>query len=502
MSTFSDRELVELLADCDRSMKTFCQVFLPHVFTKPFSPLHDQLFSLLDDDSQQFVAVAAPRGLGKTSIFNMAFPLKRMLFKDSSYIIPVSATSDSAIEQAEELKTELLDNELIAELFGNLSPQERRDSFGQRAWVTETGIKVLPRGAGQQIRGRKHRSNRPDLIIVDDLEDDESVESEEQREKLERWFFSALLNSVDRGSKRFRVVVIGTILHEASLLNKLINPEINPLWKSVRLELFNDQYESAWPEHMSNEQIRTMVKQYKDMGLLDSLYREFRNIPTAKETQGFRAVDFQDYTESEEDLNANPDIETVILMDPARTMKSGSAMTAIAGVSVNTRTNVIYIRRILEDHMSPDQMIDWTLDMAKELNALVIAPEVTGLNEYVMMPLQNEISRRGLYYVLVEVKPREGKTGPRRSGGLIPFYRQHMVFHNPRTCGGLEKYLMQWPRPERWDVIDSVSGILFVMEEGERFFTPKEREETPDAIEAEYAELGQDEEALDYEMVV
>ena len=43
-----------------------------------------------------------------------------------------------------------------------------------------------------------------------------------------------------------------------------------------------------------------------------------------------------------------------------------------------------------------------------------------------------------------------------------------------------------WPRPARWDVIDALAGMLFVLEEGERYFTPSD---LSDDIEDEYDEL-------------
>ena len=92
-------ELEELLAECHLSTAFFAKTFFPEVFHRPWSALHLQLCNILDDDSKQQVAIAAPRGFGKTSLFNLAFPAKRILFRDSRHFIPVSATADAAIEQ-------------------------------------------------------------------------------------------------------------------------------------------------------------------------------------------------------------------------------------------------------------------------------------------------------------------------------------------------------------------------------------------------------------------
>jgi hypothetical protein len=502
-------ELEELLAECFRSTKTFASTFFPDLCTRPFSKIiHDPIFDVLDAEDRKTSALAAPRGTGKTTLVNTVYPIKRIVFQSSKYIVPVSATGTSAVEQSENIKAELLNNPMLTTVFGALKPEDRSDPFGQKEWVTKTGIKVSPRGAGQQIRGRQYRGARPDLFLVDDLEDDEAVESEERREKLRKWFFSALMNSVDLGSDDWRVLVIGTILSESSLLNELIDQELRPEWHGIRLELFDDAYKSNWPEHVSDEGIEKLVTEHRRAGMLDVLYREFRNIPISLEDQGFKQEYFKLYERTEEEINHDRGYETVILTDPARTMAKGSAMTAIVGVSVNTSTGEILVREVLEDRLSPHDHIREMFDMAERLNAFVLAPEVTGLNEYVLYPIRDEMLKRQKHYAIIEVKPREGKTGPKRSGGLIPLYRRGLIYHSKQADLKVSKYLLQWPRPKYWDVIDCVSGIIFVLDSGSRFFGTGNDEwdsldegERAAAIEAEYDEL--DEElALEFDTVI
>lgn len=60
---------------------------------------------------------------------------------------------------------------------------------------------------------------RPDLIIMDDIENDEDVRSFEQRRKLSSWFFSAVSKAGDFYTD---IVFIGTVLHKDSLLANLL----------------------------------------------------------------------------------------------------------------------------------------------------------------------------------------------------------------------------------------------------------------------------------------
>jgi hypothetical protein len=484
----SDPEIAELLERCYNDTKVFAQFFFPEYFYRPFSTLHDEIFRLIDDPKEQRIAIAAPRGFGKTSIINMAVPAKSILFQDKRFIVPISASADAAVEQAENLKDELTSNDLIATFFGKMESWK----WSEKQWITSNGCKILPRGAGQQIRGRRYKKDRPDLIIVDDLEDDEAVESEDQRRKLKRWFFSSVCNSIARDSKDWKIIVIGTILHEDSLLQNLLD---DSEWTSIRLDLCDDNYNSNWEDFISTAEVNKMVVAARERGELGIFYREYRNIVIPAEQAGFRPEYFKAYMETEEELNRDPDIESIVMADPAKTHTEGSANTAVVGVSINTKTMKVYVRDVVEKQMFPNELYDEMIDMADRIKAHVLGPEVTSLNEYIMYPLQQAMMARRKFYEIVEVKPRDKKAS--RAAALIPLYRTGMVLHNPACCGRLESSLLSFPRPKKWDVIDCLSNLTYVLEYGDRYFTGV-HEDTPEAIEEEYAELEQElEPALD-----
>jgi len=495
-----DAETEEILLRAYKDTAYFCKVFMPRTFTRPFSKAHMAVFKALDDDSIQKLVIALPRGWGKTSIINKAYPAKKILFQDRHYIVPISATGSSAIEFSENLKSELLTNTDITDIFGPIRSRaigDEQGSFSTIEWVTDSGIKVLPRGAGQQIRGRIFRDHRVDLFIVDDIDDDEAVESEERRGKLKDWFMSALRNTVDY-SQNWRIIVVGTVLHEDSLLSNLLDPNQFTSWTKLRFELCDDNYKSNWLEYMTDEQCIALRDEYDSAGMLASFFREHRNLPVPTTDPVFRGIQYYDGIVTEQELNHDSNVITAILCDPAKTMKTGSANTAIVAVGVDTIKNRWYVRDVIEKHMRPDELYNEMFGMAERTNALIFAPLVTSLNEYILQPLQNEMGRRGRHYIIVEVKERQPKTGPKRSAGLIPLYRQGHVFHNKQACRKLEDYLKMWPRPAKWDIIDALAGMLFVLEEGERYFTPTE---DPKDIEADYDEL-ENEPALEYMSMV
>lgn len=476
LTNLSHDELLDILADCHGSLPVLGKTIFPHRFELPFSGIHGEIFNALQSD-HQLIAIAAPRGFGKTTISNLLYPASKILFQDKRFIVPISNTNTQAVLQSENLKRELTTNPLIKALFGHM----KSDSFSKELWITSNGVAVFPRGAGQQVRGVSYNESRPDLIILDDSENPEDVRNEDIRKKIKEWFFADVMNSVDR-TKKWQIVVVGTILHEDSLLENLLN---DPNWHSVRLEICDDNYKSNWPDFISDTAVKQLAGSYKAQGLLDVFYREYRNIPISLEDAIFRQEYFKYYEEKDEDLSPKFGLETFILVDPAKTVKIHSAESAIIAVTIDLKKGVIYVRDIVADMMYPDQIYNYIFELAFKYKARALGVEVTSLNEFITYPLKNEMIKRGQMLEMIELKPRAKKED--RIAGMVPFYRQGYVYHNKSCCDALEAQLLSFPRCKRFDIIDALAYFVEMLDIGERFFQSEEVN-----IEDEYADLEND----------
>ena len=480
----NDPEVREILKRCYTSTKTAAKVLFPERFWLPFSELHDEIFKILDDDSIQKAVIAAPRGFGKTTIDTIAYPAKKIVFQEKKFIVPISCTATKAVMDGENLKRELMNNVTINKLFGPI----KSDSFSKEQWVTQSGTMVMPRGAGQQVRGILYDRYRPDLIIADDLEDPEEVRNEELRAKLRDWWFSDVCNSIDRASGKWKIIVLGTILHEDSLLVHLLD---DPDWHSVSLSICDDDLKSNWPDFMNDEEVGKLHASHKRRGQLDLFYREYRNIPISTEDATFRQEYFKSYSETgEEFIKVKKNLENMVIVDPAKTVKLHSAESAIVGVGVDLTSARLYIRDVVSRKMYPDELYDETFRMIAQLNAHVLGVEVTSLNEFIKQPILNEIIKRRVpigepIWLNARAKKEE------RIAQLVPYYRQGYVYHNETCCSGLETQLMSFPRSKLWDIMDALAYIIEVMELGNRYFEPAafldgDGKEDP---EAEFREL-------------
>ena len=150
----------------------------------------------------------------------------------------------------------------MAEVYGNII-MDFGSLKGEKAWrtgviLTKTDIKAEAIGSGKKVRGRRHRNWRPDLIVLDDIENDENVNTPEQRRKLKNWFDKAVSKAGDTYTD---IMYIGTILHYDSLLNNVLqnpryktkkyraviseaaNTKLWDEWESIYTNLFNENHE-------------------------------------------------------------------------------------------------------------------------------------------------------------------------------------------------------------------------------------------------------------------
>lgn len=169
-------------------------------------------------------ATAAPRGHAKSTNLTFKGSLHAALYRYKRYIIILSDTSDQANGFLSAIKDELEDNGAIREDFGDLTGGVWRENV----IITSQGVRIDAIGAGQKIRGRKHKNWRPDLMVLDDIENDENIRTVEQRKKLENWFYKAVSKAGDTYTD---IVYIGTLLHYDSLLAKVLK---NPAYRSVK----------------------------------------------------------------------------------------------------------------------------------------------------------------------------------------------------------------------------------------------------------------------------
>jgi len=207
-------------------MEFFCRFYLREHFFKPPAPMHKDLFSniksFIESPGRKSEVWALPRGFAKTTIGCLGIPTWCVVYKKRRHIPIISDSFDQAKDQLQTLKDEFENNDRIKEDFADF----RGELWQQAEIETTNGVKIRALGSGMKIRGRKYGRFRPDLIILDDIENLKSVNIANAREQLRSWLKRSVMRA---GWEDTKVLALGNFLHYECLLANLAD---NPMFSS------------------------------------------------------------------------------------------------------------------------------------------------------------------------------------------------------------------------------------------------------------------------------
>ncbi|MCX6810504.1 MAG: phage terminase large subunit [Candidatus Berkelbacteria bacterium] len=195
----------------------FFHVYFNDYVKYEIAPFHREMFQISEDENVKLAVICSFRGSGKITLMTTSYPIWAILGKmKCKFVVIISQTQEQAKQHFANLKKELETNELLRQ---DLGPFRQMDEWNSCSLVIpKHNAKIIAVSREQSIRGVKHGSHRPDLIIADDIEDLASVKSEESRNNTYRWFTGEVLPLGTRDTKK---ILIGNMLHESSLVMRL-----------------------------------------------------------------------------------------------------------------------------------------------------------------------------------------------------------------------------------------------------------------------------------------
>lgn len=353
----------------------------------------------------------------------------------------IADTSSQAEEYLAAVIAELETNEDLQRDYGAaIAPA--MDWKGQPvAWrdreiVTAGGVTVKAYGAGKAIRGAKKREQRPDGIVIDDLENDESVRTVEQRDKLYDWLNGTVLNLGDVGTDVFYA---GTVLHNDSVLARVL---ANPEWTTRKWKAIDDAGNPLWEAKWSRERLD---QKRREIGSL-MFAREYQNEPTA----GGAGV-FQDgwlvYRDSDGVAPYEDGWLTFAGFDPAISRRDGADYSALVTVARSPEDGRLYVRDAVHDRLSFREQATLLLRYCADVAALgieavayqvVLAEELLRNTSLPVTPLKaskDKVTRA----IQLSAKIESGK----------------VVFDRYRH-GDLIRELLDFPRGAHDDLVDAL----------------------------------------------
>lgn len=420
----------------------------------------------------RYVAIAAPRGFAKSTAITHSYLLTKLLFRESRFAIIVSDTESQSTLFLNDIKKELQTNENLRALF------QIKD--GPFAKDTETDIivefadgemfRIMAKGSEQKLRGLKWDKKRPDLIICDDMENDELVMNKERRDKLKRWFTSALLPVMaDRGIIR----MVGTILHADSLLANFMPVEtskdtiVTPIkvymrnkrpggWYSMLYRAHNPDYSMLlWPEWKTEEKLRTIRREiYEKPGLLDLYSQEYLNNPIDEANRHFKPTDFLPETLEDKELP----LTYYITFDGAWSEKQKSDYTAILVSGLDSKA-VLHLRHMIRGRMDPLEVADTIFTLVKLYDPLMVVTEKGAYAHAIQAVMNKRMQEDDVYFRVETLNPAADKVHRSQAARLRARAGKVKADKGADWWPSFEDELLAFPRGKYDDQVDAFSLV-------------------------------------------
>lgn len=433
----------------------------------------------------KFVAIAAPRNHAKSTAITHSYVLANIVFRERTFILLVSDTEAQASFFLNDLKQELIENEDIVKVFGvrGLIKDSQTDFIVE----FEDGYqaRVIAKGSEQKLRGLKWDQRRPDLLVLDDLENDEIVMNDDRRKKFRDWFSGALIpcKSIN-GIVRF----VGTILHMDSMLMRFMPRERNkenlvtPLctkgpfktaWYSAIYKAHTPKFENIlWPTRCTRDFLEGERNHFLSQGQPDKYSQEYLNQPIDESMAFFRRTDFRKMVE--EDFKKNKIF--YIGCDLAVTTATEADYTAfvVGGVDQDGILNIV---ETIRERIDSVDIVSTILALNKKYDPQYFFFEKGAITNSILPHLQvaqieqDNFVTTELFARVVDKKQFAHSIQARMRSGRVKFDK------DSEWWGDLEQECLRFPRDAKNDQVDALAMLGYGVNKWIDAPTAKELEE-------------------------
>lgn len=225
----------------------FFHMYLPHYIKYPIAEFQREMFAITEDDNNKLACITAFRNSAKSTIVTLSYSLWSILGRqEKKFVLIICQTQAQARQHMANIRSELESNKLLKSDLGPFKEESGGEWAMSSLVFSNTGARISVASLEQSVRGIRHHEHRPDLVILDDIEDLSSTKTFESRNKTFDWFTREIIPLGDVSTK---VVIVSNLLHEDCLVmrlrRKIESNEIKGVFKWF--PLIDDEGKCLWP---------------------------------------------------------------------------------------------------------------------------------------------------------------------------------------------------------------------------------------------------------------
>lgn len=448
---------------CDQSFGLFCLYYFSDYFKYALAPYHYDFFQDCHDLEQGMireVAWIAFRESGKTSITKL-FIIWLIAYSKRKYINVDSFDKENAERILFDVAFEMVNNKRLQADFGVLFAKSRGiDEIKQNRinnFVTENGVRVEAHSTQESVRGRLHLNQRPDVLILDDIETNKTRDSEAYTKQVADHISEAMAGMSVDGF----MLYLGNFITEHGNINKLFErAKHDPAIRVRNIPVVIDG-KPAWEGKyvMTDEEAKETGKvsiegKQRQLGSLVFSY-EMMNKPIDEMLAEFKSQYAQYITEDE---LRKQETSCYVTIDSAVSEKESADYTGITinRVSRDNKWNV----RTYRLKINSKELIDHLFYIKETYNPQMIGLEETTFVMAIQPFLEEEMRKRNKFFTITPLKHRAVHKES-RIRGLIPRWENRSIFLVGDNLELLDE-MRVFPNGQHDDVLDSLSYQLHI----------------------------------------
>lgn len=328
--------------------------------------------------------VIAPRETGKSTWWYLILPLWAAAYGHKRFAAAYAHATGQAETHLATFRKELDENPLLRADFPDLCKPARRNTGGTLAdragmYHTASGFTFAAKGIDATSLGMKVGKQRPDLIILDDIEPDEAQYSGDLVKKR----LGTVLDAILPMNIYATVVIVGTVQRPGSIIHQFVRvvlgeddeddemqwierERFQPHWHRALVEQDDGSVRSLWPDKWPLDFLMSILG-------TRSYEKNYDNNPRDGDGSWWRAEDIQyDF------LPRDQYDRVVMFIDGAvknKTRKDKSDYTGIAIVGLSVAQKRFFVREAVEVKLTGEDLREFVIELAHRYQVSYIEVE-------------------------------------------------------------------------------------------------------------------------------